>query len=194
MKIKAVALATGWLFVALGASAEEPYRTDIQITGKENGPYKIGAQVKPKSRPYKMDRSKDITNEDLSRILTPFVQMSPLPMDRMARQEDVKRALDDMDKPSSQSNPQSVGAHPHTTAPIQDTVEEIDADPIETAGYEMSDQDYRNLDASIAKARSDMQEALDRISGAKNEQDRQQAMRDYEGAKQRLQDATNAAP
>jgi len=194
MKIKAVALATSWLFVALSAFAEEPYKTDIQITGKESGPYKIGAQVKPKGRPYKMDPNKNITNEDLSRILTPFVQMSPFPLDRMAGEKDVKRALDDMDKPSSQSNPASVEAHPHTTAPIQDTVEEIDADPIETAGYEESDQSYRNLDASIAKARSDMQEALDRMSGAKDEQAKQQAMRDYDGAKQRLQDATNAAP
>lgn len=186
MKIKAFTLATTWLLATAAAFAEEPYRTEVQIIGKESGPYKIGAKVQPKKRPYRMDPSRNITNEDLVRVIDALHPVQdPIVRDVIAGK--TQKALEDLDKAAS------VGAHPHTTATIQDTVEEIDADPIETAGYEMSDEDYRNLDANISRARADMQNALDRMN-ATDEQARQQAIRDYEGAKQRLEQATSAAP
>lgn len=204
MNKSAVLLGLLWLASSYRAYAEEPYRTEVQITGKESGPYRLSATVKPQKQPYKMDRSRDITNEDLSRILTPFVQLGGNPLDRQASEGDVKRALDDMDKSaeshhSTQPTTQSVDPHPHTTATIQDTVEELDPDVIETASYEElsvpdPDKQYRDLDAAINRARRDMQDALDRMNSARDEQARQQAIRDYEGAKQALQNATNLAP
>lgn len=178
-----------WLSTGYSAFADEPYSTQLEITGKESGPYKLSATVKPVKKPYKMDRSKDITNEDLSRILHPIFEDGPFPL----RKSDVKEALDDMDKPaqhSQQPSTSSVGSHPATTATIQDTVEEIDPDQIEKPEYD--DEHYRQLDMAISRARKDLQDAEDWLARAASEKDRQQAMRNIEGARQRLQDATNA--
>lgn len=188
-----------WLSTGYGALAEDgPFSTQINITGKENGPYKISATVKPVKRPYKMDPSRNITNDDLSNILKPLIEMSPFPMDRQASHEDIKRHLDEVDKTAGshssnlQPSTHSVDPHPHTTAVIQDAVEEIDAEPLETE--HLDDAVLDQIDMAVNRARKDLIDAQDSLANAKSERDRQEAISRIENAKERLQKATSAQP
>ncbi len=95
MKVNQILLAATWLIATSAAFAEEqPYKTDIQITGKESGPYSIGATVKPKKQPYKMDKSKDITNDDLGTIWDALSKKDdPLGLERLKRGQYLKVSI-----------------------------------------------------------------------------------------------------
>ncbi|MBX9879962.1 MAG: hypothetical protein K2Y22_16005 [Candidatus Obscuribacterales bacterium] len=189
MKKYAVLLSLAWFSTSYCAFAEEPYSTQISITGKESGPYKLSATVKTVKKPYKMDPNKNITNEDLARVLHPFMEGTPFDV----RKSDVKQVLDDMDKPQQHSqhpSSPSVGAHPATTATIQDTVEEIEPDQVEKPEYD--DEHYRQIDMALQRARNDLQTAQDDLSRARSERERQEAIGRIDNAKDRIQRATSA--
>ena len=198
MKVNQILLAATWLIATGAAFAEEqPYKTDIQITGKESGPYSIGATVKPKKQPYKMDKSKDITNDDLGTIWDALSKKDdPLGLEKIKKRAileglDIKGALDAA-KSTGASEPTTSSHHPDQTEMIADPVEEIA--PTKDATVEaMEEERVRQHDASISRARQDMENALDRMH-ASDPGDRQRAIQDYEGAKQRLENLSNAAP
>lgn len=188
MKKYAVLLSLAWLSTSHCAFAEEPYSTQLSITGKESGPYKLSATVKPVKKPYKMDPSKNITNEDLAIVLHPFTEGTPFEV----RESDLKQNFDDMDKPQAHSQPpsQSTGAHPATTATIQDTVEEIEPDQVEKPEYD--DEHYKQLDLALQRARNDLQTAQDDLSRARSERERQEAIGRIDNAKDRIQRVTSS--
>lgn len=198
MKINKILFAATWL-IATGVvfAEEQPYKTDIQITGKESGPYSIGASVKPKRNPYKMDKSKNITNDDLGTLMDALSpKKDPLGLESIKNRAlleglDVKAGFDA--KSTGPSEPTtSSGSHPEQTELIADPVEEIA--PTKDATVEaIEDERVRQRDGSIARARQDMENALDRMHSS-DPGDRQRALQDYEGAKQRLQNLSDAAP
>lgn len=198
MKVDKFVVAAAWLLATGAAFAEEePYKAEVQITGKEPGPYSIGAKVQPKKQPYKMDKSKDITNDDLGNIWNALSKDDdPLGIEKMKKRAvleglDVKAGFDAASKGATE-NTTSSSHHPDQTEMIADPVEEIA--PKKDADVEaMEDARVRQHDASIARARQDMQDALDRMHSA-DADGRQRAQRDYDGARQRLQDLSNAAP
>ncbi len=198
MKVNKVILAATWLIAAGTAFAqEEPYKADIQITGKESGPYSIGATVKPKKQPYKMDKSKDITNDDLGNIWNALSKKDdPLGLEKIKQRAileglDMKAGFDAKPTGPTESTTSS-GSHPEQTELISDPVEEI-APTRDATADAIEDERVRQRDASISRARQDMENALDRMHDA-DAGTRQRAQNDYEGAKQRLQDLSNAAP
>ncbi|MBX9879913.1 MAG: hypothetical protein K2Y22_15755 [Candidatus Obscuribacterales bacterium] len=199
MKFDKFVVAATWLLATSAAFAEEePYKTEVQITGKESGPYSIGAKVQPKKQPYKMDKSKDITNDDLGNIWNALSKDDdPLGIEKMKKRAvleglDIKGALDSAKSQGATENTTSSSPHPDQTEMIADPVEEIAPSRDATADA-MEDARVRQHDASVARARQDMKDALDRMHSA-DADGRQRAQRDYDGAKQRLQDLSNAAP
>lgn len=239
MKRRAIIFTVAWLssqLVVPGiARAEgEPYSTQINITGRETGPYSISATVSSTSqsepltdssnttgsgkRPYKMDRSRDITNEDLSRVLEPFLnEHGPFPVsgkdlknyfdaqdkkiEKMKATSHDKEHLDPHAHPSDHVN-EHLEPHAHPSDYVNQHLEphghpsetEMISDPVPEVVPLNDDERYHQLDLAIARARRDLIEAEDRLARSTNDRDRQQAIRDIEGARQRLQNATNAAP
>lgn len=199
MKVDKFVVTAVWLLATGAAFAEEaPYTTEVQITGKESGPYSIGAKVEPKKQPYKMDKSKDITNDDLGNIWNALSKdEDPLGIEKMKKRAvleglDVKAGFDAAKSKGTTENTTSASHHPEQTEMIADPVEEIAPSRDATADA-MEDARVRNYDANVARARQDMQDALDRMHGA-DADGRVRAQRDYDGARQRLEDLSNAAP